>query len=216
MTGSTPRLLALAGCFAIATAGLGRAMEPEQVPLRRAFALMPPIAGHWTGKPAPELTRHVLTLLGVTDYVDRIYTSASAEVVSLYVGYYESQRAGNAIHSPMNCLPGSGWQPLSTTYVELALPGRTEPVTVKRVLIEKGLDRQVVLYWYQSHGRLIGNEYWSKALMVYDAARLNRSDAALVRIVTPVRPGEGEAVADRVALDFVHTIFPQLEAHLPS
>jgi EpsI family protein len=209
------RLSVLSACFLLSAGYVGYAMEPEEVPLRQPFSQMPDQTGRWIGRPGQPLTESVLNILGVDDHVNRIYYASPSEAAALYVGYYQSQREGDTIHSPMNCLPGSGWLPVATSYAGVTVPGRTSPITVKRVLIEKGLDRQVVLYWYQSHGRVIGNEYWSKVVMVYDAVRLNRSDAALVRVVTPIT-AQGEAAADRLAVEFVQTIFPQLERHLPS
>jgi EpsI family protein len=211
----TGRLLLLALTFVAAAGYVGYAMEPERTPLRQPFSQMDSDVGAWRGGPHQPFADNITALLGVDDYVNRLYYKGQNEVVSLYVGYYQSQREGDTIHSPMNCLPGAGWLPVDTRYVEVPVPGRATPITVKRVLIQKGLDRQVVLYWYQSHGRVIGNEYWSKAYMVYDAVRLNRSDAAMVRVVAPVTPA-GEAAADRNAAEFVGSIFPQLEAHLPS
>jgi EpsI family protein len=85
-------------------------------------------------------------------------------------------------------------------------------------VIQKGLDRQVVLYWYQSHGRVVASEYWSKIYLVLDSIRLNRSDAALVRVIAPVdeaRPN-AEIDAERSAISFVQAMFPTLDAFLPS
>jgi EpsI family protein len=140
----------------------------------------------------------------------------------LYIGYYESQRQGDTIHSPLNCLPGAGWQPISKSYVPIPVSsagteGRT--ITVNRYVIEKGLERQVVLYWYQSHGRVVANEYKSKVLMVYDAMRLNRSDAALVRVISGYVSSEGEEgerAADQRATEFTKQMFPLLDKYLPS
>ena len=87
---------------------------------------------------------------------------------------------------------------------------------MNRYVIEKGLDRQVVLYWYQSHGRIVANEYRSKIFMVYDAMRLNRSDAALVRVISPVAGAQKEEMADEHGTDFVKAIFPLLDKFLPS
>jgi EpsI family protein len=159
-------------------------------------------------------------VLGVDEYVNRVYESRDG-VASLYIGYYQSQRQGDTIHSPMNCLPGSGWEPLSRSY--LTIPVGTDvkgspEITVNRYVIQKGLDRQVVLYWYQSHGRAIANEYRSKIFMVYDAVRLNRTDAALVRVVSP-RYGTDAAAEDRAsdrAVAFVKAMFPLLDRYLPS
>jgi len=210
------RLLILACCFAASSAYVHHAMQPERVPLRQPFATMDRQVGRWTGREQVKLADNILTVLGVDDYVNRIYQAAPNDLVSLYIGYYQSQRDGDSIHSPMNCLPGAGWEPMSTSYASVVIPGRSEPITVKRVLIQKGVDRQLVLYWYQSHGRIVANEYTSKALMVYDAVRLHRSDAALVRVVTPIDLNGSEAQADARAREFVETLVPQLSKYLPS
>jgi EpsI family protein len=89
-------------------------------------------------------------------------------------------------------------------------------IQVNQIVVQKGLDRQLVLYWYQSHGRVVPNEYWSKVYMVFDAVRLNRSDAALVRVVSPIVGSDGKATAANVAKDFVKVMFPLLGKYLPA
>lgn len=193
-----------------------RAMRPERIPLREPLATLPLEMGSWTGRDAAPFSDDIVSVLGVDEYVSRFYRSASGSV-SLYVGYYQSQREGDTIHSPMNCLPGAGWQPEETGVVDVPVPGRAEPLRVNRVVIRKGLDRQVALYWYQSHGRVVASEYWSKIFMVYDAVRLNRSDAALVRVISPVASSDpGVNAATDHAVGFVQSLWPLLERHLPS
>jgi EpsI family protein len=214
----TLRLVILTLCLLASSGYIRHKMQPERVPIRQSLSRMPQQMGQWTGGQNLQLTDQVVNVLGVDDYVSRVYReTATQEAVGLYIGYYDSQRDGDTIHSPMNCLPGAGWQPMATSSLDISVPTRSGPIAVKRVLIQKGLDKQVVLYWYQSHGRVIGNEYWSKVLMVYDAVRLNRSDAALVRIVSPVGFAEdGERAADLRAVDFVQSLFGQLDEYLPS
>ena len=212
----TARLLILTCCLLASSGYIRYNLEPERVPIRQSLSLMPADMDGWSGGPHIPFTDDVLGVLGVDEYVNRIYRRSATDVVSLYIGFYESQRNGDTIHSPMNCLPGAGWIPISTTYVDIEVPNRAEPVTVKRVVIEKGLDRQVVLYWYHSHGRVIGNEYVSKVMMVYDAVRLNRSDAALVRVVSPIFPGSGgERLADQRAIEFVQALFTEIDDFIP-
>ena len=210
------RLLVLTVTFLAAAGYVAFAMEPELVPLREPLRNLTTQLGPWTGQEAPKLTDEVLAVLGVDEYLNRYYVAAPAPPVSLYVGYYQSQREGDTIHSPMNCLPGAGWQPSETSRVDLEIPGRTSPGNANRVIIQKGLDRQYVLYWYQSHGRVVASEYWSKVLMVSDAIRWNRSDAALVRVVTPIDTAGGVNGAERRASEFVAVLFPELERSLPS
>jgi EpsI family protein len=211
------RLVILSVCF-ILTAGFAvRAMRPELVPLRQSLKNIPSRIERWSARDLPPLTNDILAVLGVDEYIDRIYFAPKEPYVSLYIGYYQSQREGDTIHSPMNCLPGSGWEPLSTGTAQIAIPGRAAPLTINRYVIQKGLEKQVVLYWYQSHGRVIASEYASKFFMVYDAIRMNRSDAALVRVTSPIHPSEnGDAAAERRATEFVQTLFPQLDTYLPS
>jgi EpsI family protein len=213
----TVRLLIIAACLLVAM-GLGaRASQPEQVPLREPLRTLPLQLESWRGREAAPFPDDIVAVLGVDEYLTRSYRNAAAPGVSLYVGYYQSQREGDTIHSPMNCLPGAGWQPVETGLTRIAVPGRPEPLEVNRVVIQKGLERQVAFYWYQSHGRVVANEYWSKIFMVYDAVRLNRSDAALVRVISPIDPRTGDATsATERASDFVRALWPALERHLPS
>ena len=215
------RITILSGCLLIGAAYLAAASKTENVPVRESLATFPSTIGKWSGKPQPPMPDNILAILGVDEYLDRAYSAASRQYAGLYVGYYASQRQGDTIHSPLNCLPGAGWEPVAKEYLSVPVVtahGGTQTITVNRYVIQKGLDRQVVLYWYQSHGRVVANEYRSKIYMVLDAVRLNRTDAALVRIVIP-RIGDGpdaDATADASGVDFVKTIFPVLDKYLPS
>ena len=213
----TARLAVLSVLF-LTTAVYGRhAMRPEaQLPRKPLHDLSYSI-GRWTGREAPRLSEEVLAVLGADDLLNRFYSSPREPGISLYVGYYRSQREGDTIHSPMNCMPGAGWLPVAKERAAIEIPGRAMPIVVNRFVIRKGADRQVVLYWYQSHGRVVASEYWSKVYMVYDAVRSHRSDAALVRVISPVLPNEdGTAAAERRVTEFVQALFAPLEAHLPS
>jgi EpsI family protein len=151
----------------------------------------------------------------VTDYLNRGYWEPGMEktLLGLYIGYFRSQRSGAQIHSPKNCLPGAGWNPAQSLIYQLQLDdGRKVPINL--YLLRKGLDSEVVLYWYQSHGRVVASEYWGKFYLVYDALRLNRTDAALVRITVPVLNGD-EATAQQRALTFAKQITGDLDQVIP-
>ena len=216
------RIIVLSVCLLLGAGVIARASRTEQVPPRSPFAGFPLQIGQWQGRNAAPFTKEVLAVLGADDYLSRFYYQhQDRKSVGLYVGYYETQRQGDTIHSPLNCLPGAGWQPLSKSYLPISVAdanGNPSEITVNRYVIEKGLDQQVVLYWYQGHGRVVANEYRSKLFMIYDAARLNRSDAALVRVTSPrMGPGpEGMAAGDTNAVEFVKAMFPLLGKFLPS
>ena len=160
----------------------------------------------------------VLRVLGADDYLSRVYYQSETTAVGFFMGYYKSQRQGDTIHSPLNCLPGAGWQAVSEGRLTIrdVAPGAGD-ITVNRYVIQKGLERQLVLYWYQSHGRVVASEYWSRAFLINDAIRLNRTDGGLVRVIAPIRVDaeDGGASAERLAEQFVRTIFPVLPAYLP-
>jgi EpsI family protein len=124
------------------------------------------------------------------------------------------------MHSPLNCLPGAGWLPVRQARSRLPVTdaaGQPQEIEVNDFVIEKGLDRQVVLYWYQSHGRVVASEYWGKIYTVVDAVRLNRTDGALVRLVSPVRGSspEAERAAEQTAREFAGVLFTRLGRYLP-
>jgi EpsI family protein len=214
--------------FLILTAGavaIARAERTEPVPMRASFSTFPMQIGAWKGVQEPAFEPKVLAILGVDDYLTRAYFAPDRTGAGLYIGYWQTQRQGDAIHSPLNCLPGSGWEPLSKRPIEISVPGG-EPdaprrIEVNRYVVQKGLDRQLILYWYQSHGRVVANEYWSKFYLVTDAVRFNRTEAALVRVMAPILSRNGSFVeddeqqAERVTTKFVQALFPVLPNYLP-
>jgi EpsI family protein len=223
------RIVILSATLLIAAACIARAVQTEAVPVRESFEGFPMTLDTWQGRPAETFDAKTLAVLGVEEYLNRTYSRPSDVPVGLYIGYYESQREGDTIHSPLNCLPGAGWEPLakSTLVIPVYDPTLSPPVaggatprwdiTVNRYVIRKGLDRMMVLYWYQSHGRVVASEYWGKVHMVVDAVRLNRTDAALVRVITPVEDTgpAAEARAEQRAVAFVQRMFPRLGQYLP-
>ena len=194
--------------------------RPEPAPSRRTFDQFPNQIQGWQGENQPPMDSKILAALGADDILNRVYVSPDRAIAGVYVGFYNSQRQGDAIHSPMNCLPGAGWEPVSRGSIAIPVMIGDEAATVdaNRYVIQKGINRQLVLYWYQSHGRTVASEYWSKFYLIRDAVRLNRTDAALVRVIVPIDPraDDGEIVAERQASDFVKTMFPLLPEYLPS
>jgi len=218
------RLAVLFVCF-VAGAGLvARAERPEPVPGRTSFGSFPMQLEDWRGVQEPPFDANVLAVLGVDDYLTRAYFKPDRAGVGLYIGYYGSQRQGDTMHSPLNCLPGSGWEPVSKSYLPISMPaassdaphGSNPEVVVNRYVVQKGLDRQLVLYWYQSHGRVVASEYWGKFYLIRDAVRLNRTDGALVRVIAPINGDDGDSSAERTAVGFVKAVFPALSAYLPA
>jgi EpsI family protein len=161
------------------------------------------------------LTPDELRVLGPGQFLLRNYISPIGEApINLYIAFFPSQRSGDTIHSPKNCLPGAGWAPLESQRIFLREPdGSAAPV--ERYLIGRGSDRDVVLYWYQAHGRITPSEYWAKFYLVADAIRMNRTDGALVRVVVPVETDASAEAAQTRAVHFAETIVPGLGSYIP-
>jgi EpsI family protein len=208
----TRRLLILIGTLVVGAAVIRAASVQEIVRPRLPLARVPLVMGDWRWRRELALDEGTLKVLNADDYVSRSYVSG-AMAADLFIGYYATQRQGDTMHSPMNCLPAAGWQPMSIGRMQVPVDGAT-PVNANRYVIQRGLDKRLVLFWYQSHGRTIASDYASKAYLVLDALRLHRSDAAIVRVIAPLT--SGEMAADRAAADFVHVLQPVLDRYLPN
>ena len=184
----------------------------ERTVLRRPLSELPYTLGPWTGEERP-LQDRIVQAVSVSDYTNRIYVDQAGGPIQLYIGYYASQRTGDTIHSPKNCLPGNGWDPIQSGDVTISLQGGRQ-IVVNEYVIQQDLNKQMVFYWYQSQGRVIASEYSAKFWMVADAISRNRTDGALVRVITPMNDGEENARARLT--QFTQILFPQLEGILPN
>jgi EpsI family protein len=189
------------------TVSHGETVVPHQ-PLRE----LPYTLGDWTGKEQPFEAR-IIQAVGVSDYTNRVYSSQRGRFAQLYVGYYSSQRTGDTIHSPKNCLPGAGWDPVQSGYATISIPDGRQ-IVVNEYVIQQGLDKMLVFYWYQDRGRVIASEYSAKFWMVADSISRNRTDGALVRLITPLHADEVDARSRLVS--FAQILYPHLEEVIPN
>ncbi|MFY9680404.1 MAG: exosortase C-terminal domain/associated protein EpsI [Candidatus Sulfotelmatobacter sp.] len=175
---------------------------------------LPHQLGAWRGTDVP-IPADELATLGSGDFLLRSYQRDSFPLadVDLFMAYFPSQRAGDTIHSPKDCLPGSGWFPLESSRVMLTLPGHV-PFLANRYLVAKGGDRALVLYWYWAHDRAVASEYRAKFYLVADAIRLNRTDGALIRVSTPL-DGEGVVAAQERLVAFSRQFVPLINTYVP-
>lgn len=183
----------------------------ETVVPRQPLHELPYRFGSWIGEER-QLEGQVVEAVGVTDYTNRVYSGPTSAPVLLYIGYYASQRAGDTIHSPKNCLPGAGWDPIHSGYITMSVSGGRR-IVVNEYAIQQDQQKALVFYWYQSRGRVIASEYSGKFWMVADAISRNRTDGALIRLITPIDGGEAEARAR--LLSFTQTLFPHIDELIP-
>jgi len=185
----------------------GQAIVPRQPLSELAYSF----AG-WKGVERP-FSQHVIEAAGVSEYTNRFYVDQTNATILLYIGYYASQKTGDTIHSPKNCLPGAGWDPIRSGHTRIFIPG-TGNIVVNEYVIQRDQDQDLVFYWYQGRGRVIASEYLSKFWMVADAISRNRTDGALVRLITPI--GDGQESARARLENFVRIAFPHLHELIPN
>ena len=211
----TPRTRLAISCTILAGALLVIQLRTagEAIPIRKPLESFPAVIAGWHAREDTPLQTEIVDFLKLDDYLMRRYVDDHGNALWLYVGYWAGQRRGAAqVHSPKNCLPAGGWEPVEASRLTIAIPGRG-PITVNRYLVQKAERMQVVLYWYQARGKTIAGEVPAKIEMVRSAILRHRTDGALVRVSAPVSRATPEAMEWLVR--YVQAIYPLLAEHLP-
>jgi len=192
------------------------ALRAEKTPATSPLAGFPSDIAGWQMYQDVKIEQETLDVLKADDTLNRIYLSPARNANAyLFIAFFKTQRYGQSPHSPKNCLPGNGYEPIESGPITIAVPGRTEPITINRYLTARGEEKSVTLYWYQSHNRVIAGEFTARLWLIGDSIRYHRSDTALVKIVVPVRDGDADA-ATQTAVDFVKAVFSPLARQLPA
>jgi EpsI family protein len=152
-------------------------------------------------------------VLRADDYLSRNFVSYG-RVASVYIGYYATQRNGATYHSPLNCLPGSGWIMSDAARITIVPAGGGAPFEANRYVVANGKDRALMVYWYQGRGRAMSSEYWGKIYTVLDSVRRRRSDGAMVRVMVPV--GNSQDEAQKATIELASEAASQLPAFVPN
>ncbi|MBA3325466.1 MAG: VPLPA-CTERM-specific exosortase XrtD, partial [Rhodobacteraceae bacterium] len=202
--------LALSAAWSFAPAREAGRME------RDPYSLYPMEFAGWSGSSSafdPQIERS----LGADDYLSGYFRNPEAAAgVDFFLSYYGSQIDGASIHAPEICLPGGGWEIASLGPVEVDLAGtRLGRITLNRAVIQKGLEKQLVYYWFEGRGRRMSNGFMTRLYTVLDSATLNRTDGGLVRVITPILSEETEADADARARGFLMATADRLHRFIP-
>ena len=160
--------------------------------------------------------QRVYDVLGVDDSFLCRYRTLDGRQLELYIGFYQSQREGDLIHSPKNCMPGSGWNIVKTSIEEIIIPHFGDRnIKVNKLVTQNGSQQQVALYWFQSRGRIIASEYMQKIYLVIDSITKHRTDGSLIRIISPSMYQNGKNTEDDLK-DFANMLIPILQNYIPS
>ncbi len=186
-------------------------LVPNHIPLVQLAQSL----GNWRMVQETQIDKETLEVLKADDTLNRMYADDRGHAANLFVAFFKTQRTGQAPHSPKNCLPGSGWVPSLSDTITVPVDGR-DPLQVNRYVVQKGDAQSLVLYWYQSRDRVVASEYAAKFYVVADALRYNRTDTALVRVVTAIPPGTSMENAMESATSFIRNFYSPLRQHFPA
>jgi EpsI family protein len=190
------------------------ASHGEITPVAAPLSAFPARAGNWQLQQVGVIDRETQDVLKADDTLTRWYTAPEGGA-NLFIAYFKTQRQGQSPHSPKNCLPGSGWQPSATGRIDVPVDGGAGGrIHINQYVVSKGEAQSVVLYWYQTQGRVIADEFAAKFFLISDSIRNHRSDTALVRVVVPIAGGQ-TSQAEKVGTDFVQAFYPIVKAYLP-
>jgi len=210
-------LIAAALLSTAVAAAFVMAPRPERVdPVRDPFVLFPRSIDGWSGVMG-ELEPEVEQVLGADDYITATYEAPGEfGFVNFFVAYYDTLTEGEGLHSPEVCLPMGGWEVFSLDPYRVEMPGTVYgSFDVNRAVIQKGLSKQVVYYWFEQRGKRMTNDYLVKASVVYDSLTMGRADGALIRFVSAIGPEETEADADARIQRFMADALPDLPRFVP-
>ena len=152
-------------------------------------------------------------VLGASDYIMRNYIEPPRKF-NLYIGFYDAQRTGATYHSPLNCLPGTGWVMSDGSNVEI-ISSQGRSFTANQYVVQQGNNRQIMIYWYQGRGRTNTSEYSDKLFTVIDSIRTGRTDGSIVRVLTPVYSDTTDSEAREAARRFAGSVYEALPPFIP-
>jgi len=186
----------------------------DVIPVSEPLSQVPHMIAGWKGSDVA-IDQETLDVLGAGDFLSRVYTQGErSQPIGLFIAYFPTQRTGALIHSPKHCLPGAGWIFESSKYVDLR-DANGKLHQVGEYIIANGENRQFVIYWYQAHGRSEASEYLARIHLVTDAVRMNRTDGALIRVMTPIDDLESTMDARARAEAFAARLAPMLPRFVP-
>ncbi len=207
-------VLAVAAGLLLLTWAISQGVEfREKIPAVQPLNKFPLTIGPWHGE-RQEMEEVFIESLDLSDYFIIDYQNDAGQQINFYTAYYESQRKGESIHSPASCLTGSGWVFKGAGEKALEIPGYGR-ITVNRAFMLKSGFRQLSYYWFPQRGRNLTNAYQLKLYVFWDALLKQRTDGALVRLITPVGEFEEVGDADRRLQSFMSQSLPLLDQYLP-
>jgi EpsI family protein len=212
---SSKRTIIVSALMILTLVCLSYLSHGENIRLNKPFSTFPKQIGNWVGEER-RFDKKVYDMLGVDDSILCNYINYDGHQIELYIGFYKSQREGDLIHSPKNCMPGAGWHFAREEKLSIdAVTSEKKSIFVNNMLMEKENERQVMFYWFQGRNRYMTSEYMQKIYLVVDSITKHRTDEAFIRLTTPLIDGDDEKTVKYLE-GFTQLLIPLLQEYLPS
>jgi len=206
--GSLSRIRVLTLLVLLSVTGIGIYREPKfqaqnpSVPLALALAHIP----GWEQTHRSFLNPRIVALLKLDDYLQAGYANGKGEI-ALYVGYYRSARKVGAVHDPLVCFPGQGWQLQDRTEGTLAAKSGERPVRYSTMIAHQDAEEQRVVYWFQAFDRAATNTF-SQKLLLWRQRLAGKGDAnAFVRVSCSMN-GRAPGECQKNIVAFIRRFYP--------
>ncbi len=193
------------------------APRPEPLSIeRQSFVQFPRVLGAWQAGAPVALGERIERALGADDSLSIAYRRQDGEPgVDLFMAWYPDQ-SQNGIHSPEVCIPATGWEMANIEQVDMSGElGLDHAFKLNRAIIQKGVNRLMVYYWFEQHGRRIAWDYEAKFNLIWDGVLYQRNDGALIRMITPIQEGEEDHVAEARLTDMLGELVGPLDRFVP-
>jgi exosortase D (VPLPA-CTERM-specific) len=210
----SPQILIILLLMGVTAGGIQGVSNRNRTPLKKPFSEFPDAVGSWTSKRL-SLEKMYLDELVLSDYLLSDFRNSRGEVINCYVAFSDFQSKGKANHSPATCLPGSGWE-LKEPDKLVITDGTGRTITINRAMMVMGNDKRLTYYWFDQRGRILTDLFQIKFFNIVDSISQNRTDGALVRLITPLGENESPANADVRLKDFFKQFNPTLDQFLPT
>jgi EpsI family protein len=181
------------------------------VPVGHPLDLFPQTVGNWKMLGQARFDAQTLKVLRPSDYLSRTYSATNGDIISLYVGYHDGGPQSGSIHSPRQCLPGSGWNRLKDEVRTLNLDGRK--ISFVSAVYQKDEEKQLFLYWFQARDEILTNEYTLKFALIKNSVLANRRESAFIRLALDATDDEEAAIQS--GEQFIRDFYPTIHRALP-
>lgn len=185
--------------------------QNQVIALAKPFAEFPIAHASWRMAGQSNLSDNVIKVLLPTDYLARRYVSSDGIGVDMYLSFFDGGPDSGRIHSPKNCLPGSGWSEMSSEPIVMELGG--EKVNLVRAVYAHGETRELIYYWFAMQGKTMTDEFSLKLAEITGSMFHQRRDQSFVRISVQTRSSIEDS--QRSIEVFLRDFYPLIRDYLP-